>query len=109
MEGMHCYPGGTCDQTGLTLPVHEYGHSLGCSITGGFVYRGPGPSRFSGMYVYGDFCSGRIWGLQRTGGGWSNILLADTGYTISSFGEDEAGNLYAADHGGGAIYRLVSN
>jgi glucose/arabinose dehydrogenase len=109
MEGAHCFGAVPCDQTGLTLPVHEYGHSQGCSITGGFVFRGPASAGLSGKYIFGDYCSGRIWALQQTGGGWSNILLADTGYTISSFGEDEAGNVYAADHGGGAIYRLVSN
>jgi glucose/arabinose dehydrogenase len=70
MEGLHCYATTTCDRTGLTLPVAEYGHSLmgDCSITGGFVYRGGEFPVLQGVYLYGDYCSGRIWGLRRAGG-----------------------------------------
>jgi len=62
MEGMHCYGASTCDRTGLTLPVAEYDHSLGnCSITGGHIYRGSAYPALRGVYLYGDYCSGRIW------------------------------------------------
>jgi glucose/arabinose dehydrogenase len=109
MEGAHCYPGGTCNQTGLTLPVHEYDHSQGCSITGGFVLRGPTAASLAGRYIYGDLCSGNIWALRQSQGVWENILLADTTYTISTFGEDEAGNVYVADYSAGAVYQVVGN
>jgi glucose/arabinose dehydrogenase len=108
MEGSHCYPGPPCDQTGLVLPVAEYGHSGGnCSVTGGLVYRGPGNPTLTGIYVYGDYCSGRIWGLVQDGGAWQAGLLKETGLTITSFGEDETGNLYVADFREGAIYQIT--
>jgi glucose/arabinose dehydrogenase len=109
MEGLHCYNAVTCDQTGLTPPVAEYGHSLlgDCSITGGFVYRGGEFPSLQGVYLYGDYCSGRIWGLRRSGGAWVSKLLLDSSLNISTFGEDEAGNLYVADHGAGDIYKII--
>jgi hypothetical protein len=109
MEGAHCYAATTCDQTGLTLPVHEYDHTLGCSITGGFVCRDSAAMSLWGRYIFGDLCSGRIWALQRAQSGWESVLLADTASVLSTFGEDEAGNLYAADYGTGTIYRLLGN
>jgi hypothetical protein len=109
MEGAHCYNPVTCNQTGLTLPVHEYDHSLGCSITGGFVLRGPSSASLAGWYIYGDYCSGRIWALRKSQGTWENIVLADTTFAISTFGEDEAGNVYVADHSTGAIYQVAGN
>jgi glucose/arabinose dehydrogenase len=109
MEGAHCYPGGACDQTGLTLPVHEYDHTLGCSITGGFVSRDAASVNLWGTYIFGDFCSGRIWGLQRMQSGRDAFLLADTTSVLSTFGEDEAGHLYAADYNTGAIYRFFGD
>jgi hypothetical protein len=84
----------------------EYTHSLGCSVSGGMVYRGPTNPGMQGIYFYGDYCSGRIWGLAFNGSAWQSSLLEDTGYNISSFGEDEAGNLYVADYGGD-IYMIV--
>lgn len=106
MEGAHCFNSPTCDRSGLTLPVQEYGHGTGdCSITGGYVYRGS-QTALQGMYLYGDFCSGKIWGLRRNGTGWDNRLLLDTTFPISSFGEDEAGNVYVVDYDGGNIYRI---
>jgi glucose/arabinose dehydrogenase len=110
MEGFHCYPPGTttCDQTGLTLPVIEYDHSAGdCSVTGGYVYRGGAFPRMQGLYFYGDFCSGRIWGLRRVSSAWQSALLLDTSFQITAFGEDEAGNLYAASYGTGEVYSVV--
>jgi len=108
MEGSHCYLGSPCDQTGLVLPVAEYEHVDGnCSVTGGIVYRGPGSPGLAGVYVYGDYCSGKIWGLVREGGTWQQGLLKETGLTITSFGEDETGNLYVADFREGAIYQIT--
>jgi glucose/arabinose dehydrogenase len=108
MEGLHCYNAVTCDQTGLTLPVAEYDHSQGeCSITGGFVYRGAEYPALQGVYLFGDYCSGRIWGMKRSGTAVQTKLVLESGLLISAFGEDEAGNLYVADHGGGNIYRIV--
>jgi glucose/arabinose dehydrogenase len=110
MEGTHCFDQNPCDQTGLTLPVVEYDHSAGnCSVTGGYVYRAAAFPRMQGLYFYGDFCSGRIWGLQRQSQAWVNTLLLDTSIQISAFGEDEAGNLYAASYGTGQIFPLVDN
>lgn len=107
-EGMRCYePPSGCDTGGLTLPVFTYDHSQGCSITGGFVYRGSQFPSMQGIYFFGDFCSGKIWGLQRQGLSWQSALIADTSYNISTFGEDEAGELYVA-HYNGSIYRLLS-
>jgi glucose/arabinose dehydrogenase len=112
MEGNHCYNSLSCNQTGFTLPVAEYPHTLvmhddnGCSVTGGFVYRGPGNPGLQGIYLFGDFCSGRLWGLRQNGPLWQQQELLVTPHNISTFGEDEAGNLYYADMTGGVIYRV---
>ena len=103
MEGNHCFlPPRGCSTTGLTLPVAEYrNQSPSCAVTGGYVYRGKRVGFLRGTYVFGDYCSGRIMGLLD---GQPRVLLA-SGLRISSFGEDEAGELYVVDHGGG-IYRI---
>jgi glucose/arabinose dehydrogenase len=107
MEGLHCFTDPGCSQEGLVMPIWEYAHGLGeCSITGGFVYRGQEFPRLQGVYIYGDLCSGKIWGLKRAGDAWENKLLLDTDLMIPTFGEDEAGNLYVADYMGGAIYKI---
>ena len=109
MEGMHCYKGEDCEQAGLTAPVAEYAHGAGdCSITGGHVYRGARHPALRGVYLYGDFCSGRLWGLRRGAAGWESSLLLESGLNISSFGEDESGELYLADYGRGEVYRIES-
>ena len=108
MEGLHCYIPNPCSQAGLTLPVFEYEHTAGnCSVTGGYVYRAAAFPRMQGLYLYGDFCTGRIWGLRRESGVWQNTLLLDTPRQISAFGEDEAGGLYVASYSSGEIYPLV--
>jgi hypothetical protein len=88
--------------------VAEYPHGLddanGCSITGGFVARGARFPALQGFYFYGDFCLGKVWALERTGGKWTAALVADTPFRISTFGEDDSGNLYLADYGAGSIY-----
>jgi glucose/arabinose dehydrogenase len=106
MEGLHCYASESCDRKGLALPVAEYDHDEGCSVTGGVVYRGSRFPQLQGIYFYGDYCSGRIWGLRQSGAEWMNKMLKDSGLSISTFGEDEAGEVYVADYGKGNIYRI---
>ena len=108
MEGTHCFPEtAACQRDGLEISVAEYKHGAdGCSITGGYVYRGAAFPELTGVYLYGDYCSGKIWGLARDGGGWRSALLLDSGLNISSFGEDEAGEIYVVDFRGG-VYRVV--
>jgi glucose/arabinose dehydrogenase len=108
MEGFHCYTGSTCDTTGLTLPLWEYGHndSSGYCITGGFVYRGDSLPGLYGQYIYGDYVSGRIWSLDYDGMAPPvNRKLMDTALNISSFGIDAGGELYICAFDG-HIYRL---
>ncbi len=109
MEGTHCYePSSGCDQSGLVLPVWEYSHSLGQSVTGGFVYRGDDVPHLAGRYVYGDFTSGRIWALTYDGEEADNEELLDTNLNISSFGTDQERELYALAFNGN-IYRFTTS
>jgi glucose/arabinose dehydrogenase len=110
MEGSSCFnPGSDCQTTPptLVLPILEYGHDEGCSVTGGYRYRGAALPALRGIYVFGDFCAGDIWGgVEAPDGTWTRIeLLADTGLRLSTFGEDAAGELYVADLDG-AVYRF---
>ena len=106
MEGSRCFAKIGCNRTGLTMPVAEYFHGKGdCSVTGGYVYRGS-DAALRGTYLFGDFCSGRIWGLRRNGAKWETRLLKETTLSISSFGEDESGELYLADYATGTVYRI---
>ena len=89
----------------LTYPVAEYNHANGCSVTGGYVYRGAMPE-WNGVYLYGDYCFGTIWGLILSNGQWQNQVMFETGVTITSFGQDESGELYFASDNGN-IYRLT--
>jgi glucose/arabinose dehydrogenase len=84
------------------MPVAEYSHgAAGCSVTGGYVYRGEALPELQGVYFYGDYCSGRIWSLYRDAtGNWVNELFLETGFSISSFGLDEAGELYVVNYNG---------
>ena len=106
MEGLHCFRPKKCDPAGLVLPAAEYDHDRGCSVTGGMVYRGRAVPGLEGVYLYGDYCSGRIWGMRKTGGQWVVSELLRTKLSLSTFGEDETGELYAADHDSGGIYRI---
>lgn len=107
MEGAHCFnPPSGCNDGTLVLPIAEYDHSQGCSITAGFRYRGRSISALEGVYIYGDFCSGRIWGARETAEGWTSTLLMNTPLMISAFGQDPAGELYVADYSDGVIYRF---
>ena len=109
MEGSQCYkPPSGCDTEGLVLPVYEYQHSLGKSVTGGYVYHGNNIGVLEGVYIYADFVSGYIWGLVYTESGQArNFTLVDTGLNISSFGVDEDQNLYFSAFDG-KIYALSS-
>jgi glucose/arabinose dehydrogenase len=102
-EGAHCFGGAQCDTAGLLDPVAEYDHSQGCSITGGFVYRGSAVPALTGAYVYGDFCSGNLWALDPAG---TQHLLAATGLNIASFAEDAARELLIVDLNG-ALHRIL--
>lgn len=106
-EGRHAYEGTPPAGTQLIEPVAEYEHgSARCSVTGGHVYRGAKLPAWQGVYIFGDFCSGEIWGLvQHSSGNWEMQVLYDTGYLITSFGLDQAGELYLVDRSGG-IYQL---
>jgi hypothetical protein len=93
----------------LERPIAEYDHSQGCSITGGVRYRGQAEPAFGSTYFYGDFCSGQIWGLtEEPGGAWRSTALLSSEVSISSFGEDEAGEIYLTDLSGGGVYRLTA-
>lgn len=106
MEGLHCYsPSSGCNQAGLTLPVAEYDHTEGVAVTGGYVYRGTEVPSLQGLYIYGDYGSGRIWALVQGNNQYSAMQLIDTSYYIPSFAEAHDGELYVLDMGG-AIYKI---
>jgi len=103
-EGAHDYEGGGPE--GMIDPVAEYSHPEGgCSVTGGYAYRGSMPE-WNGIYLYGDYCTGMIWGLTQIDGSWQTQLLFDVDVTITSFGQDENGEIYLVSDNGG-IFRLV--
>lgn len=116
MEGFHAFnrdEANLCSQPritppGLTLPIAQYRHGPGISVTGGYVYRGRAHPEFTGAYFYGDFGSGHIWALRRTSPAtWGSFELLDTAYHISSFGEDEAGELYVLSYAG-EVFQIES-
>lgn len=122
MEGSHCYnPPANCIVPGLTMPVHEYGHDIGCSITGGAVYRGSALPAIYGHYFFADYCGNQIWSVRIEGGAvvafeeWTTILAPGGGLdiaNISAIGEDGRGELYIVDRSGdrqGEIYKIVSS
>jgi glucose/arabinose dehydrogenase len=112
MEGLHCFePSSGCDRTGLTLPVVEYDHGDGCSVTGGYVYRGSAIPEIQGVYFYSDFCSGFVRGFRFVGGAPTDSreysdLEPEGDRSVSSFGEDAAGELYLTTFGG-RVYRFA--
>ena len=108
MEASHCFnPPSDCNTTGLILPITEYSHSEGNAVIGGFVYHGSGIPTLQDVYVFGDFGTGKIWGLQESSGTWTRTLLASTGKNISAFGRDQNGELYAVDYSG-SIWKIVA-
>jgi glucose/arabinose dehydrogenase len=109
MEGSHCFVAADCSTDGLTLPVAEYGHDMGCTVIGGAVYRGDAQPPLGGWYVFGDFCSGNVWVLDPTTDGPTEpILVLESGRSISSIGEDTAGELYATDLSSGELLRVAA-
>jgi glucose/arabinose dehydrogenase len=118
MEGKDCtgLSGCTCNAPGLTIPLHDYTHSGGnCSVTGGYVYRGAAIPDLDGTYFFADFCTGKIWSFVRSGNTVSQFtdrsleLRPITGETInnvSSFGEDDKGEMYIVDRDG-EIFKIV--
>lgn len=100
-EGLHCFnPSTGCPTAGLTMPVAVYDRINGLSITGGYVYRGQDQPSLRGIYFYADYVTGRIWGLRQVNGQWESKMLLDSTHNVSSFGEDEAGNLYIVEYSG---------
>jgi len=133
MEGNHCYnPEEFCDTTDLILPIHEYPNNAaymkiligmddkeatGCSVTGGYVYRGNKNKNLWGSYIFGDYCTGRIWSFKLKGNkpvAFKNLRKelkkhsTELPLFISSFGEDNSGELYVVDYLG-SIYKFISN
>lgn len=116
MEGFNCHsPSTGCNQAGLTLPVAGYVNARSvsdCSITGGRVYRGSAYPRMNGVYFYGDYCSGNIWGLRKTNNTWQSTQLRSAAVSsegIVSFGEDEGGNVYVTDRVLGVVYKIADS
>lgn len=110
MEGSICYPSGNtnCNMNGLVLPVAEYDHGIGQSITGGYVYRGTQFPGLSGMFTYGDFGSGRLFAVLRENGASTVFDLLDTGLNISSFGRDSDNEQIVLSYGEGFLYRFAN-
>lgn len=108
MEGAHCYGADDCSTSGLVFPVHEYSHADGCSITGGFVYRGAAIPDLVGRYVYADYCDGWIRSLALEDGTVGDVVEHAVGSigTILSFGQDDDDELYVLT-GAGTVYRIV--
>ena len=103
-EGNHVFAGGSAPNH--VPPIFEFNHKLGCSVTGGVIYRGAAIAGLQAVYLFGDWCSGRIWGTWRDHElAWQTVELMNTEMAISSFGEDEAGEVYVIDYGG-ALYRI---
>jgi glucose/arabinose dehydrogenase len=107
MEGTHCFQAADCSREGLVLPVAEYDHSGHCSVSGGYVYRGAAFPVLNGVYVFADYCSGALWATVADGEGWATYPMLQSGMMLSSFGEDEAGEVYVTDLSGGGVYQLV--
>ena len=110
MEGDRCLGGGQCDQTGLVLPTFQYSHPEGCSVIGGYVYRGSALPALQGLYFFGDFCHGWVHSFRFSGGtateltNWPTLRTAST---LTSFGEDAAGELYVLESSG-RVSRIVA-
>lgn len=118
MEGKECtgLSGCTCNSPALTIPIYDYTHAGGnCSITGGYVYRGTAIPEIDGTYFFGDFCTGKIWSFVRSGSGVSQLtdrtaqlrpITGETINNITSFGEDDKGEIYIVDRDG-EIFKIV--
>jgi hypothetical protein len=119
-EGTHCTgsSGCTCNDSALTS-IHEFSHGGGnCSITGGYVYRGTDIPWFYGSYIFGDYCSSKIWSFRYESGQVNEFTDRTTELepagsatinSITSFGQDAAGELYIVDPSGGEIYKIIAS
>ncbi|MCC7161533.1 MAG: PQQ-dependent sugar dehydrogenase [Anaerolineae bacterium] len=110
MEGDECFdPNLDCSNPDLIAPIATYSHDLGCSVTGGYMYRGQNYPWLVGQYIFADYCSGNVWATARDAdGAWHTRLVTTFDDTISSFGEDSHGELYVAGHRDGTIFKLTS-
>jgi glucose/arabinose dehydrogenase len=112
MEAAHCFADAACQPDGLVLPWVEYGRDLGCSVTGGYVYRGAAIDGLQGWYLFADFCSGLLFGASLDSptdvATIGPTILLETGAQVAAFGRDAAGELYLADLASGSIYRIVA-
>ncbi len=104
MEGKHCFnpKTGCTGSSQLTKPIFEYRNGDRCAVTGGYIYRGNKIPILRGTYLFADFCSGEIFGYING----SYQVLLDSDLQVSSFGEDEAGELYVVGHGG-SVHKLT--
>ena len=106
MEGRHCFGSESCDQSAFVAPIAEYSHDQGCSVTGGYVYRGTAQPALNGIYVFSDYCSGLLFTLQVDEGTITPKVVLESGLQVSSFGVDEAGEMYLVSLGDGALYQV---
>ncbi|MBI3760863.1 MAG: PQQ-dependent sugar dehydrogenase [Chloroflexi bacterium] len=109
MEGLTCYINRPCENAAITTPLQYYFHENGrCAVIGGYVYRGPSLPGLTGAYLYGDYCTGEVWAMRFNAAGDAFFAdkLLDTHLPISSFGEDEAGEIYVLALSG-EVYRIV--
>jgi glucose/arabinose dehydrogenase len=107
-EGTHPYHEQPPANVTFIMPVTEYSHDYGCAVTGGYVYRGASLPEWQGVYLYGDYCSGTIWGLIQTGENtWQTKPLFSGVAQITTFGVDEAGEIYLTDYQSGILLKLV--
>ncbi len=111
MEGDECYDAAqNCARTDLIPPIAVYSHDFGCSVTGGYVYRGQTYAWLDGQYLFADYCSGIVWATARDANGvWQTRRVGKFDDTISSFGQDANGELYVVGHGNGVIYKLTAS
>ncbi len=109
-EGSRPYQDAGSAPAGVVPPIAEYTHAEGgCSVTGGYVYRGAALPALHGVYLFADYCTGRIWALARdAGGAWQRQPFSQAAFQVSAFGQDAAGELYLLSHRGGEVYQLVA-
>jgi glucose/arabinose dehydrogenase len=112
--GWRCYEAnedfsldGCADRSSYAFPILQYDHTENrCSITGGYVYRGSDYPAMAGKYFYGDYCGGQLYFATKEGETWTSEVAVQTGYSISTFGENSSGELYLADYSAGTIYSI---
>jgi glucose/arabinose dehydrogenase len=111
MEGDECWEAEECDKEGLTMPAVTYENpDFGCAIIGGYTYHGSAHPELEGIYFFGDWCSGNIWGMVEEDGEWVKEIVIESDLMINAFGLDHNGEIYALDfEEGGGIYRVTAN